>query len=56
MLRPFPQYSGVSDIYGDVGQSNYNALQLSAQQYLARYPKGLERPLLERRLAELGGP
>lgn len=25
-------------------------------QYLARYPKGLERPLLERRLAELGGP
>jgi hypothetical protein len=36
MLRPFPQYNGVSDIYGDVGQSNYNALQLSAQQNLAR--------------------
>src|SRR5262249_25525332 len=36
MLRPFPQYSGVSDIYGDVGQSNYNALQLSVQQRLSR--------------------
>ena len=29
MLRPFPQYNGVTDVYGDVGQSNYNALQLS---------------------------
>jgi len=29
MLRPFPQYNGVTDIYGNVGQSNYNALQLS---------------------------
>src|SRR5204863_4404404 len=35
MLRPFPQYNSVSDIYGDVGQSNYNALQLSAQQRFA---------------------
>ncbi|MEO6725537.1 MAG: TonB-dependent receptor, partial [Blastocatellia bacterium] len=34
-LRPFPQYNGVSDVYGDVGQSNYNALQLSVQQRLA---------------------
>jgi hypothetical protein len=36
MLRPFPQYNGVADVYGNVGQSNYNALQLSAQQTLAR--------------------
>jgi hypothetical protein len=36
MLRPFPQYNGVSDIYGDVGQSNYNALQLSVEQRLSR--------------------
>jgi carboxypeptidase family protein len=35
MLRPFPQYSGVTDVYGNVGQSNYNALQLSAQQRLS---------------------
>ena len=28
MLRPFPQYNGVTDAYGNVGQSNYNALQL----------------------------
>jgi carboxypeptidase family protein len=34
MLRPFPQYSGVTDVYGDVGQSNYNALQASIQQRL----------------------
>ena len=27
MLRPFPQYSGVTDIWGNIGQSNYNALQ-----------------------------
>ena len=32
------------------------AERAAVQQYLARYPKGLERPLLERRLAELGGP
>src|SRR5262249_154715 len=36
MLRPFPQYNSVSDVYGDVGQSNYNALQLSVQQRLSR--------------------
>jgi hypothetical protein len=36
MLRPFPQYNSVADVYGDVGQSNYNALQLSAQQHLSR--------------------
>lgn len=35
-LRPFPQYNGVTDVYGNVGQSNYNALQLSVQQRLAR--------------------
>jgi hypothetical protein len=36
MLRPFPQYNAVADVYGDVGQSNYNALQLSIQQRLYR--------------------
>ncbi|MEP6900208.1 MAG: TonB-dependent receptor [Actinomycetota bacterium] len=35
MLRPFPQYSSVTDVYGDVGQSNYNALQVSVQQRLS---------------------
>jgi hypothetical protein len=35
MLRPFPQYNSVSDVYGDVGQSNYNALQVSLQQRLS---------------------
>lgn len=34
-LRPFPQYNSVTDVYGDVGQSNYNALQVSLQQRLA---------------------
>jgi hypothetical protein len=31
MLRPFPQYSGVSDVYGDVAQSTYHSLQLTAE-------------------------
>jgi hypothetical protein len=35
MLRPFPQYNSVTDVYGNVGQSNYNALQLSVQQRLS---------------------
>ena len=26
-LRPYPQYSGVSDVYGDFGKSSYNSLQ-----------------------------
>jgi hypothetical protein len=34
-LKPFPQYSGVSDPYLDVGNSNYNALQISANQRLS---------------------
>ena len=35
MLRPFPQYNSVADVYGNVGQSSYNALQLSVQQRLS---------------------
>jgi len=29
MLKPFPQYSGINDMYSNVGNSNYNALQIS---------------------------
>src|SRR4030095_9329220 len=36
MLRPFPQYGGISDPYGNVGQTNYHALQTSLQQRLSR--------------------
>jgi len=36
MLRPFPQYNSVTDVYGNVGQSSYNALQLSVQQRLSQ--------------------
>ena len=32
MLKPFPQYSGVSDTWGDTGNANYNALQLTLAQ------------------------
>lgn len=32
MLKPFPQYSGVSDTWGDVGNADYNALQLTLKQ------------------------
>jgi hypothetical protein len=31
MLRPFPQYSAVTDVYGDVAWSNYHSLQLTAE-------------------------
>ena len=31
MLRPFPQYPGVSDLWGDVANSHYNSVQVTAQ-------------------------
>ena len=31
MLRPFPQYSGVTDVYGNVARSTYHSLQLTAE-------------------------
>ncbi len=36
MLRPFPQYGGIADPYGNVGQTNYHAMQASLQQRLTR--------------------
>ncbi len=36
MLRPWPQYSGISDLYGDVGNSNYNSLQVYANKRLSQ--------------------
>ncbi|HWB83912.1 MAG TPA: TonB-dependent receptor [Bryobacteraceae bacterium] len=36
MLRPFPQYNGVSDIWGDIGNSNYNAFQIKLDKRLSR--------------------
>ena len=35
MLRPWPQYQNISDLWGDVGNSNYNSLQVYATQRLA---------------------
>jgi hypothetical protein len=32
MLRPFPQYSGVTDVYGNVARSTYHSLQLTLEQ------------------------
>ena len=31
MLRPFPQYGAISSPWFDVGQSNYQGLQISLQ-------------------------
>ncbi len=31
-LRPFPQYAGFTDIWGNTGNANYNSLQISAIQ------------------------
>jgi hypothetical protein len=35
MLRPFPQYSSVTDAWGEVGDSNYNSLQVTAVKTLS---------------------
>ena len=35
MLRPFPQYSGVTDVYGDVARSTYHSLQVTAEKRAA---------------------
>jgi len=34
MLRPFPQYSSIQDIWGNVGNINWNSLQISGRQAL----------------------
>jgi len=34
-LKPFPQYSGVSDAYGEVGNTSYNALEAELKQRLS---------------------
>lgn len=33
MLSPFPQYSGVTDTWGNISNANYNSLQLSLVQH-----------------------
>jgi len=35
MLRPFPQYNGINDVWGDIGNSSYNSLQLTATKRLS---------------------
>ena len=35
MLRPFPQYSSVTDVWGDIGNSTYHSLQVMLNQRLA---------------------
>lgn len=32
MLQPFPQYGGIQDTYGDVGNATYNSLQITLSQ------------------------
>jgi hypothetical protein len=36
MLRPFPQYSGVTDLWGDVGNSKYNSAQVYLNKNLSQ--------------------
>ncbi|MBZ5623399.1 MAG: hypothetical protein LAQ69_32445 [Acidobacteriia bacterium] len=35
MLRPFPQYPGVTDLWGDVANDNYNSLQVIVNKRLS---------------------
>jgi hypothetical protein len=36
MLRPFPQYAGVTDLWPMVGNSNYNSLQVTVDKRLSQ--------------------
>jgi hypothetical protein len=36
MLRPFPQYAGISDLWGNVANSNYNSMQLVLKKAFSR--------------------
>jgi hypothetical protein len=36
MLRPFPQYAGITDLWGDVGNSNYNSFQLTLNRRMSQ--------------------
>ncbi len=51
MLRPFPQYPGISDLWGDVANSHYNSVQVTANKTLSHgltlnfnytYAKGMD--------------
>ena len=51
MLRPFPQYPGVSDLWGDIANSHYNSVQVTATKQASRgltfnfnyiYAKGMD--------------
>ena len=51
MLRPFPQYPGISDLWGDVANSHYNSLQVTAAKNMSHglifnfnytYAKGMD--------------
>jgi len=35
MLRPFPQYSGITDVWGNVGNVNFNALEIIGRKTLS---------------------
>jgi hypothetical protein len=55
MLRPFPQYGGISDPWGDIGNSSYNALQVSLSR---RFSNGFTFTLgytFSKELDDLGG-
>ncbi|MBS1855806.1 MAG: TonB-dependent receptor [Acidobacteria bacterium] len=51
MLRPYPQYPGISDLWGDVANSHYNSLQVTANKTVSHgltftfnytYAKGMD--------------
>src|SRR5262249_23093301 len=36
MLRPFPQFPGISDLWGDVANASYNSLQVLVNKRLSK--------------------
>ena len=54
MLLPFPQYSGIGDNFQDIGNSNYNSLQVSAQRHFSHGLQFLISYTLSREMDDAG--
>ena len=54
MLRPFPQYAGIGDNFPDIGNGNYNSLQVAAQRHFSHGLQFLISYTLSREMDDAG--
>ena len=54
MLLPFPQYAGIGDNFEDMGNGNYNSLQIAAQRHFAHGLQFLISYTLSREMDDAG--